>query len=714
MKLQLLLDYMRIKNSGLFDHTYYLRINKDVRSADIDPLMHFVRIGWKEERNPSQIFDVHFYFSKYIDVKESGMNPLVHYLIFGKKEGRFAINGSANDDLENHFRMAPKANNNPLYRSENIRSIIERVISLMRKTANSLLKNGFGTTLRKIKEYLSLRMSGNYPGKEYDWRNNLTENEIVAQRKTHFDREVKFSIVVPLYNTPADFLSELIQSVANQTYTNWELCLADGSDINNDQIHRTLAGWKKEPRIRYKELRTNKGIALNTVAAYELASGDYIVLMDHDDILTIDALFELALTINNSPDSDILFTDRAIFSHETNKILAYHYLPGYSPDYLRSMNYMSHLIAYSKNILKQVGFERQGYDGSQDYELLLRCTEVTEKISHIPKVLYLCRASSGSVALNPDNKLYAYEAGKNAISEHLARIGFPGKVEFIKNLYAYRVHYEIKTSSISIIIPNKDHLDDLQRCLHSILTLSTYDDFEIMIIENNSQEEKTFDFYKSLANDTRIRVLAANVIEFNYSMLNNFAVNNTDSEYVLLLNNDIEVITPTWIEEMLMFAQRRDVGAVGAKLLYRNNTIQHCGLVIGLGGDLVNNFGHKKRNDEFGYMNSLVLPQNYSAITAACLMVSRSNYLRVGGMDEQAFKVALNDVDFCLKIRELGLYNVWTPYAELYHYESSTRGSDANGINKIRYQEECDRFVNKWKKYYVFGDPFERKNFAGW
>lgn len=714
MMLRNLRDYMTIKKSGLFDHAYYLRVNQDVRLADIDPLMHFVRIGWREERNPSQFFDVHYYLSINNDVKESGINPLVHYIKYGRIEGRNPVAEGGNVIIDNHRRIHNIMHNKRLNRLSNIQSTIKHMVNLTRMFTNSLQKSGIVATLHKVKEHLFLRIPKFLPGKPLDWINNLTDHEIQAQRRAHFEKEIKFSIVIPLYNTPQDFLSELIQSVVNQTYSNWEICFADGSDINSNQIYETMDIWKNETRIHYRKLGANQGIALNTIAAYEMATGDYIVLMDHDDILTIDALFELALIINNFPDCDVLYSDRAIFSNETKEILAYHYLPGFSPDYLRSMNYMSHLIAYSNRILQQVGFERPGYDGSQDYELLLRCIEQTNNINHIAKVLYFCRASPNSVALNPDAKLYAYEAGKKAITEHIERIGFQGKVEFIKDLYAYRIHYQIKTPRISILIPNKDHVDVLRRCINSILSLSTYNNYEIAIVENNSKEESTFDYYALLSNDPRIRVIVADINEFNYSILNNFAVSNTNADYVILLNNDIEVITPSWIEEMLMFAQRQDVGAVGAKLLYRDKTIQHCGLVIGLGGDVANNFGYKKSNEEYGYMSSLVLPQNYSAVTAACLMVNKIDYLRVGGMDEQNFKIALNDMDFCLKLRELGLYNVWTPYAELYHYESTTRGSDADGKNKARYQEESNCFKEKWKKYFIDGDPFQRKNYKGW
>lgn len=696
-------DYLLIKKSNMFNQEYYILNNPDARRADVNPLSHFVSFGWKEGRNPSSTFDTQFYLAENEDVKMSGINPFVHYIRYGKKEGR----------LPSHQTTTAFANQS-IHRSQHKRGNQQSVPGLIRKTIRSLVKYGPARTLLRIKEYRLRPQEIPNIVLASAIKNNLSDNEIDRQKEEKFDHDVTFSVVVPLYNTPADFLRDLISSVFNQTYVNWELCLADGSDVAQEHIKRIVSELSDDSRIKYKSLGGNLGIALNTVAAYEMASGEYIVLMDHDDILPVNAFYELAVALDDLPDTDILYSDRLVFSDETKTILAYHFLPGFSPDYLRSMNYMSHLIVYSRKILQRVDFERPGYDGSQDYELLLRCIEQTDQILHIPKVLCLCRASPGSVALNPEDKMYAYDAGRKAITEHIHRIGFPGEVEFLKRLYAYRIHYQVKTPKITLVIPNRDHHEDLKRCLNSVLNLSTYSNFDIKIIENNSQEQAIFDYYEALSSEPKVKVLIADIEEFNYSYLNNFAIQHSDSEYMILLNNDIEVITPNWIEEMLMFAQRPDVGAVGAKLLYKEDSIQHCGLVIGLDGGLANNYGVKKGADELGYMHSLVLPQNYSAVTAACLMVSRENYLAVGGLDEVDYKVALNDVDFCLKLREMGLYNVWTPYARLYHLESATRGSDELGINKIRYKNEIARLKSKWSKYYIYGDPFERKNFRGW
>ncbi|WP_435548185.1 glycosyltransferase family 2 protein [Desulfobacterium sp. N47] len=525
----------------------------------------------------------------------------------------------------------------------------------------------------------------------------------------------KISIITPLYNTKEKYLREMLESVISQTYSNWELCLADGSDQESLQKLSSIVDsyTSKDARIKYKALSGNGGIAANTIEAFMLSSGEYILLLDHDDLLDYDALLELRNATEQNRDVDFIYSDRSVFSDETNKILAFHYLPGFSPDYLRSCNYASHLNAFSRYIINQVGFEQSGYEGSQDYEFELRVIEKARKIVHIPKVLYHCRACVGSVALYPESKMYAYEAGRKAIEQHIYRIGYPGKVDFIKETFSYRIHYEIGNPLISIIIPNMDHLAELSKCIDSILLKTTYQNFEIIVIENNSKSTEIFDYYKKISANHRIKILnyPINNYTFNFSAINNWAVAHTQAEYVLLLNNDTEVISPNWLEEMLMFAQRRDVGAVGAKLYYPNNTNQHTGLFLGLQGHIASCYDHGKNRFESGYMHKLTMPQNYSAVTAACLMVKRSDYLCVKGLDEDVFKVGLNDIDFCLKLIELGKINVVTPFSELYHFESASRGSDTQGNNRVRYNAECEAFRIKWGKYFEFCDKYDNPNF---
>lgn len=530
-------------------------------------------------------------------------------------------------------------------------------------------------------------------------------------QKTHvFNYQPLVSILTPAFNTPVHFLEELINSVRNQTYSHWELCIANGGD-NPDTI-KALKAWEAvDSRIKAEYLPANLGIAGNTISAYAQSSGAYVVLLDHDDYLTPDALYEIVKCVNQYPDVDFIYSDRAIFSDQTKELLAYHFLPAYSPDFLRSCNYASHLNAFSKWILDKVGFEREGYDGSQDYDLELRVVEQARRVVNIQKPLYYCRACEGSVAYDPESKMYAYAAGKKAIEEHITRIGFPGEVQFLRETFSYRIKYEIKGNpKISIIIPNKDHLQDLMRCLLSIKEKSTYRNYNVYIVENNSTEENTRAFYNQIEQDSRITVLYYPEREFNFSAINNWAVQYVDGDYLLLLNNDTEVISRGWLEEMLMFVQREDVGAVGAKLYFPDNRIQHSGLVIGLGGHIASHYDHGKSRTESGYLHRLLTVRNYSAVTAACLMVKKADYLQVGGFDEQNFKIGLNDVDFCLKLREIGRVNLVTPYAELYHYEGVTRGRDTTGERQQRFEGECRLFREKWNDYFVNGDPYHNTN----
>ena len=583
-------------------------------------------------------------------------------------------------------------------------------VILVWKGMKCLKQNGFKYTWRRVQDklhhtqdYLSLTPKA-----------ELTQEQKEEQKNYIFSFQPKFSIVVPLYNTPEEFLHEMIQSVLHQTYGNWELCMADGSDydhkITREICHKYM---KKDKRIKYKKLTNNEGISKNTIEAYTLATGDYIVLMDHDDILTEDALFECARCIEKNPSVDFIYSDKGIFEDKTNRILAFHYLPDYSPEFLRATNYASHLNLFSRNILDKVGFIREGYDGSQDYDIELRVVEKARSIQHIAKVLYYCRACEGSVALNPESKMYAYEAGRRAIEEHIARIGYPGRVEFLKETFSYRIHYNIvKPGKVSIIIPNKDHIEDLKTCIESILKFTDYEDYEIVVVENNSECADTFTYYREIEKLDKVKVLYyyAPTSEFNYSAINNYAVDHVDGKYVLFLNNDTKVINKNWLTEMLMYAQRDDVGAVGAKLYYPDHTYQHIGLFIGMGVHIATHYAHRSDMKNTGYMHRLSMPQNYNAVTAACLLIKREDFLAVYGFDAVTFKVGLNDIDLCLKLREMGKYNVLTPYAELYHYESISRKSDEDGPNKERFERERKAFRIKWSTYFEKCDEYYNPN----
>ncbi|MGB9763566.1 MAG: glycosyltransferase family 2 protein, partial [Minisyncoccia bacterium] len=494
------------------------------------------------------------------------------------------------------------------------------------------------------------------------------------------------SIVVPTWNTPEQFLIEMIESVLNQSYTNFELCIADASDQSH--VKRILDNYAdKDNRIKIKYLKKNKGIAQNTNEAIFISKGDYIAFLDHDDVLAKNALFEVVKTINENQGVDFIYSDEDKVTEDGKKFFDPHFKPDLAPDFLRSCNYVCHLSVIKKKLLDKIGYLKEGFEGSQDYELILRVTEKAKKIIHIPKILYHWRVSQNSVSRNPQSKIYAYDSAKKALKEHLNRLNLDGDVLDGKVLGLYKINYKITDSpKISIIIPNKDHKDDLEKCIKSIIQKSTYKNYEIIIVENNSIEQSIFDYYRFLEKTySFIKVIVWDK-PFNYSSINNYAVQFSQGEVLLFLNNDTEVITPNWIEEMLMFAQRDDVGAVGAKLLYPDNTIQHAGIIIGINGIAEHCFKYSN-SDYTGYFARLATVQNLSAVTGACLMVRKKVFNEIKGFDE-SYPVAYNDIDLCLSLRKKGYLVVWTPHAVLYHYESKSRGFNTGENSIKRYNKE--------------------------
>ena len=548
-------------------------------------------------------------------------------------------------------------------------------------------------------------------------QNVLTEEEKARQRETKFPKEILFSVLVPVYNTPREYLEAMIESVKEQTYQNWELILADGSD---DGLDRSETG---DSRIKYFRLEKNLGISGNTNECIRRARGEYLALLDHDDVLHPAALYENMKAICETG-ADFLYSDENSFHEEPKDAFLPHFKPDYAPDTLRGNNYICHFTVFKKELLEKAGGGfRSECDGSQDYDLVLRLTEVAERIYHIPKILYYWRAHKDSVAESVGAKPYVIEAAHRAIREHLKRVGLQGEVEDTRIPSIYRIRYEIEGEPlISILIPNKDHAEDLKRCIDSIREKSTWKNWEIIVIENNSEEPETFQYYEELekgkedkgstgaGSNGQIRVIRYEG-RFNYSRINNFGFRESRGEYILLLNNDTEVISPDWMQEMLMFAQRADVGAVGAMLYYPDGTIQHAG--IGLG--LLHLAGHYFRGftkEDPGYMGRLCYAQDLSAVTAACMMVPRGVYEGLGGLDE-SYSVVFNDVDLCLRIRESGKLIVWTPFAELTHYESKSRGSDEDTKEKQAFfKEETRRFQGKWNGALTAGDPYYNVNLS--
>lgn len=546
---------------------------------------------------------------------------------------------------------------------------------------------------------------------EYDvWFENhrVKEAELAAQRKVQFEYAPKISICIPLYNTPIKFLKAIIDSIVNQSYSNWELCLADGS--TKDEVGEYIkANYADDKRIIYERLAENKGIAGNTNASLAMATGEFVMLSDHDDVLELDALYEIVSAINKDKNIEIIYTDEDL-TDETGQIFS---SPRFKPDYNREMlcsiNYICHIFMVKKHIIDEVGGFREEFDGAQDWDLILRCCEKSEHICHIPRVLYHWRAHEASTAGNPESKTYAIDAGRRALEEHYKRVGLEAELVYTDIFIMFRSIMKIKGEpKVSILIPNKDARETLDTCVQSILKKSTYQNYEIVIIENNSTEDETFAYYKELeAQDSRIKTVFYEG-DFNYSKINNFGAEAATGDYYILLNNDTEVIEPTWIEELLGYCQMDDVGIVGAKLLYPDDTVQHCGAVIGLGGFA----GHILTNskaDDAGYFGWLKAIHDVSAVTAACLMIKRSSYEAVGGLTEE-FKVALNDMDLCLKVRALGQKVVVNPWAKLYHYESKTRGFEETPEKHERFKAEIKRFRDKWSDILTDGDPYYNPN----
>ncbi|MDO4294091.1 MAG: glycosyltransferase family 2 protein [Eubacteriales bacterium] len=535
------------------------------------------------------------------------------------------------------------------------------------------------------------------------------------QEKAVFERMPKISILVPLWNTPQDFLREMIGSVQNQTYKNWELCLADGSDGAHGDVGeycRQLA--QRDERIVYRKLEKNEGIAGNTNECLKLATGEFIGLFDHDDILHPSALYEYVKAINDR-DADYIYCDEATFkSPDINRMITMHFKPDYAIDNLRANNYICHFSVFDRRLLDGTELFRPQFDGSQDHDMILRLTDRAKRIVHVPRLLYYWRAHAGSVAGNIEAKPYVVESARGAVADHLRRHGFSHFTITSTRAFEtiFKISYEILGEPrISIVIPNKDHVEDLRRCVSSIVEKSTWENYEIVIVENNSRTKEIFSYYDELRNNPQIRIVRFEG-EFNYSKVNNFGVSQTSGDYVLLLNNDTQVITVNWMEELLMYAQRPDVGAVGAKLYYGDKTIQHAGVVIGLGAHRTAGHVHyRQKRENLGYMGRLCYAQDMSAVTGACLLVKKKLYEEAGGLDE-AFAISLNDVDFCLKLRRMGYLNVFTPFAELYHFESVSRGLDDQGEKAERYNRESALFRERWKKELEAGDPYFNPNFS--
>lgn len=652
---------------------------------------------------------------------------------------------------ENYLRLALKGSGKKALYVVNCQKMLsgkEGLANLCRKSYRYLKRKGVKQFAKRVSDVVLGIDSISYDR----WRRKygVTAQELAQQRETHFAYEPKISILVPLYRTPEKFLREMIASVEAQTYTNWELVLSDGSGADSpltaffDEYERRtgkpllhISGLfrgdeadsiqkKKAAKLVVLHNNTQLRIAENTNAAMEAATGEYIVFGDHDDLFAPNALFECVRILNDKPDTEFIYTDEDKTDSSGKKYFEPHFKPDYSPDLLCSMNYFCHMVLAKKTLQERVGLLDPAFDGAQDYDYVLRCMEQTtpEQTVHIPKILYHWRCHGESTAENPESKRYAFDAGRRAIQAHYDRLGIPATAVDGEYAGLYHSDYQIQGEPlISILIPNKDHIADLRKCIDAIETKSDYRNYEYIIIENNSTEEETFAGYQQLeAENPKVRVVYYDRVqnengiwepvqekrEFNYSAINNFGAAYAKGEYFLLLNNDTEIINPDCLRQLLGYCQRPDVGIVGARLYYEDDTIQHAGVVLGFGGIAGHTFIGEKRGDN-GYFSRIICAQNYSAVTAACMMVKAAAFREVGGMSTE-LKVAFNDIDFCMKIRSAGYLIVYNPRAELYHYESKSRGLENTQEKIERFNREMACFLDRWGDQVKAGDPYYNPN----
>ena len=538
----------------------------------------------------------------------------------------------------------------------------------------------------------------------------ISLQELEAQKKIQFTYAPKISLIVATYNTKESYLREMIESVVNQSYSNWELCIADGS--TNDKVENYIKShYLSDERIKFKRLDKNYGISGNMNAALEMVIGEYLGLYDHDDFLEYNALFEVVKSLQVTK-YDVVYTDEDKFDDSKGQFADPNFKPDFNIDLFRSHNYITHFFVVNMDIVKVIGGMKKEYDGAQDYDFMFRVFEQTNNIYHLPKMLYHWRMHSLSTAMNPESKMYCYDAGKNAILDHYKRIGIEASVKMLPKPYygCYETTYMTPGNPlVSIIIPNMDHKDVLKTCIDSLFEVNTYRNIEIIVVENNSKKEETFKYYHELEKEHANVKIVYWKNDFNYSEINNFGVQFAQGDYLLFLNNDTEMIRPDSIQNMLGVCMRKEVGAVGAKLLYEDRTIQHVGVVIGFSG-YAGHINNGIDEDQPGYMMRAQLNCDYSAVTAACMMVKKSVFNEVDGFDPQ-FKVACNDVDLCLKIREKGYLVVYDAFSIWFHYESKSRGYEDSEEKIERFNNEVAKFQKKWNKILVEGDPYYNPNF---
>ncbi|MFV0394650.1 MAG: glycosyltransferase family 2 protein, partial [Coprobacillaceae bacterium] len=530
-----------------------------------------------------------------------------------------------------------------------------------------------------------------------------------SQEVVDFDYNPLISILIPVYNIEKHYLSECLDSILNQTYTNFEVCLVDDCSKKQETLETLKEYIEKDNRIKVHYRTENGHISKASNDALAMANGEFIALVDNDDLITENALYENVKALNNDRTIDMLYSDEDKLDLK-GRLRDPHFKPDFSPDSLLSSNYICHFTVLRKSLVEKIGGFRVGYEGAQDYDLFLRFTEQTNKIHHIDKILYHWRMIEGSTAATIDNKSYAIQKGIKTLEDAMQRRGVNAVVSAHGSAPYYFVEYQYEEEpKISIIIPTRDYADVLEKCLVSLFKKTEYKNYEVIVVNNNSQKKETFnlfDHYKEKYSN--FKVIDAN-IEFNYSKLNNLAVEQSEGEYIVLLNNDTEIISSNWLNVMVGYASQPPIGAVGPKLLYPDNTVQHGGVVLGVGG-IANHAFLEFSAFDLGFYGRLAVPYNYSAVTAACLMISKTKFKEVGGLEEELM-VAFNDVDFNMKLLEKGYYNLFVPQIELYHHESKSRGLDTTDEKYKRFLSEHDFMHNKWGNKLI-QDRFYNKNLS--
>ena len=580
-----------------------------------------------------------------------------------------------------------------------------RGLYLFAKGLRSIKRNGVGKTAKEI----AAGMRGHLTSLETEVF--LTKTEKNNQENMVFPKKVKISIITPLCNTPEQSLREMIESVLAQTYGNWELCLADGSDKGHLSVKHICKDYtQKDNRIKYRKFDRNLGLSEKLNKAIEMSSGEYLGLLDQADLLHPSALYQVMKVICND-ETDFIYTDEADFL-SSHTVTLKHFKPDYAVDTLCSYNYIGHFTVFDRKLMDKAGTFRSEFDGSHDYDLIFRYTDLAFKVCHIPKLLYFRRTDEKSAVSDVEKKMEAISTAEKTIDEYLKKHGRSARVESKIGLPGFfRINYRlIEKPLVSIIIPNKDNAALLRNCLSSILEKTTYEYYEIIIVENNSSDEATFSFYEELKRYPNIRIVYWKDKGFNFSEICNFGVQCARGRHLVFFNNDVLIITPNWIEEMLMYSQRSDVGAVGAKLYFLNGSVQHAGVVLGLGG-IAGHIYHGAPHNAVGFMGKLQIVQNMSAVTAACMMVRREVFEEVGPFLPDFF-VSFNDVDLCIRIRKAGYLVVWTPYAEAYHLESKSRGYNTTSERQHKLAHETALFKARWEKELAAGDPYYNCNFS--